>query len=344
MLQTATPNQTNQIALAEKLQEMLNGICVTQCIYIAAKLNIADLLKEGAKSSDELAKSTDVDGQSLYRVLRALSSIGIFTEGENRKFQLTPLAEYLQADIPGSMHAFAIFLSEHMQLPWGEILHSVKTGKLAFDKVYGMELPLYKKQNPDIANNFNQWMTDLTSLSIPPVLASYDFSPINKIVDVGGGHGLLITEILKANPRMRGILFDQPSVVEGAKDLIEAQGVAQRCEIEGGNFFESVPSGGDAYIMKLVMHGLNRERALTILKNCREAMAENAKLLLLEMVIPPANQPSISKWFDLHLFLMMGGGERTEIEHRELLAEAGFNLTKVVHTHSPIDVIEAVKA
>ncbi|MBG1264112.1 methyltransferase [Nostoc commune] len=344
MFTTESINQSNQIDLPAILLQMSNGTFVTQTIYVAAKLGIADLLKDGAKSSDELATLTDVDAESLYPMLRTLSSIGIFAEGENQQFQLTPLAEYLQTDIPGSMRAFAMFIGEpwHLQV-WGDILHSVKTGKIAFENVYGMEISQYLTQHPEVAEIVNKGMTSLTSSLMPAVLASYNFSPISKIVDVGGGHGLLIAEILKANPTIKGILFDQPPVVKEARHLIEAKGVEKRCEIVGGNFFESVPSGGDAYILKSVIHDWDAERAQTILKNCHQAMAENTKLLLLEKVIPPVNQPSMSQWLDLEMFVMGAGRERTEIEYRELLAAAGFMLTKVIYTQSPIDIIEAVK-
>ncbi|GAA6620103.1 methyltransferase [Scytonema sp. NUACC26] len=347
MLTTETinkTNQTNQMNLPELLLQMSNGTFVTQTIYVAAKLGIADLLKDGAKSSDELAKLTDVDAQSLYRLLRALSSHGIFAEGENRQFQLTPLGECLQTDIPGSMRDFAIILGE----PWfwqvcGSLLHSVKTGKNAFENVFGMEPFAYLAQHPERAQILSEAINAFTSSIIPALLASYDLSAIGKIVDVSGGQGTFIAEILKANPTMKGILFDQPPVAQGARRYIEAQGVAERCEIMGGNFCEFVPSGGDAYILKQILHTCNDESALTILKNCHQVMNENSKLIIFEAVIPPANKRSLSKWFDLHMLLMGEGQERTETEYQELLAAAGFMVNKVIFTQAPIDVIEAVK-
>ncbi len=344
MFTTETINQTNQMNLPKTLLQMSNGTFVTQTIYVAAKLGIADLLKDGPKSSDELAKLTDVDAQSLYRLLRALSSQGIFAEGENRQFELTPLAAYLQTNIPGSMRAFAIILGE----PWfwqvcGSLLDSVKTGKNAFENVFGMEPFAYLAQHPERAQILSEAINAFTSSIIPALLASYDFSTISKIVDVCGGQGTLIAEILKANPTMKGILFDQPPVAQGARHSIEAKGVAERCEIVGGNFLEFVPSGGDAYILKHILHTCNDEIALIILKNCHRAMAENSKLIIFEAVIPSANKPSLSKWFDLHMLLMGDGQERTETEYRELLAAAGFMVNKVIFTQAPIDVIEAVK-
>ncbi|NJM73988.1 MAG: methyltransferase [Scytonema sp. RU_4_4] len=381
MFTTEAINQTNQMNLSEILLHMSNGTFVAQTIYVAAKLGIADLLKDGAKSSDELAKLTDVDAQALYRVLRALSSIGIFAEGENRRFELTPLAKCLQSDIPGSMRPFAISLGE--PLLWqicGNLLDSVKTGKNAFENIFGDKpfggkpfgdkpfggkpfggkpfggnpfggkpfgkkpLPFMMAQNPEeIMQTLSEAVNALTSSIIPVMLTSYDFSPFSKIVDVGGGYGALITEILKMNPTMKGILFDQPPVAQGARHFIETKGIAERCEIVAGNFLESVPSGGDAYVLKHVLHTSDNENALTILKNCHKAMAENGKLIVFEAVISPANKPSLSKWLDLHMLLMGNGCERTETEYRELLAAAGFMVNKVVFTQASIDVIEAVK-
>jgi len=342
MSQTAIINQNYS---PEILLQKITGAWVTQSIYVVAKLGIADLLKNGAKSSDELAKLTGVDAESLYRVLRALSSDGLFSEGENRQFQLTPLAQYLQTDFPGSLRAFAIFLGEpwHMQV-WGNFFHSVETGTSTLEHLYGVPFHSYLAQDSQKSEVYNQAMTDLTSSLIPAVLASYDFSSISKIVDVGGGHGILLSEILKKNPTMKGILFDQLPVVEGARPLLEAQGVIERCELVAGNFFESVPSGGDAYLMKHIIHGPNVEGIQSILNNCHQAMPENAKLLILEKVIAPENKPSFSKWIDLQLLLASNGGrERTETEYGEILAAAGFKLTKVIYTNSPVDVIEAVK-
>lgn len=202
----------------------------------------------------------------------------------------------------------------------------------------------YMEEHPEKAQMMYETVSAFTTSVIPALLASYDFSPFSKIIDVGGGNGILIAEILKVNPTMKGVLLDLPPLVEGAKHLMEAKGVAQQCEIVGGNFFESLPSGGDAYLLKHIIHTSDDdEDALTILENCHEAMAENATLLVLEAVIPPTNEPSLGHWLDMHMLLMGAGRERTETEYRELLAAAGFKVTKVVYTQSSIDVIEAVK-
>lgn len=345
MTQTTTITQNDQVSLPQTLIQLINGLWVSQAIYIVAKLNIADLLKDGAKSSDELAKLADVDADSLYRVLRTLAGIGIFTEGKNQRFELNPLAKYLQTDTPGSLRSLATFLGEPWYLQiWEDSFYSVKTGKSALDKLHGTDFHSFVAQDPEKTRIYNEAMTSLTSSLIPKVLASYDFSHYSKIVDIGGGQGILISEILKNNPNLKGILFDQPHVVEEARTFLEAKGVAERCEFVGGNFYESLPSGADIYLMKHIIHIPNIELTRDVLKNCYEVMTKDAKLVLLEGVVPPPNQSSFTKWLDLNMLVVSSGGrERTEEEYRELLAKAGFKVTKVIYTQAPVDIIEAVK-
>ncbi len=343
MSKTEPLNQTNAVSLPDTLLQMITGMLVSPAIYVAAKLGIADLLKDGAKSSEELAKSTQVDAQSLYRVLRALASVGIFAEVENRHFQLTPLAEYLQSDVPDSMQAIAIMLGEdwHWQL-WGNILYSVKTGKPAFEYIFGMPIFQYLGQNPQAAKVFDACMTSLSIKDSAAISAGYNFSSIETLVDVGGGHGSLLAAILKANPNLKGILYDLPQVVAGAKQLDELHG---RGQVVAGDFFELVPSGGDAYMMKYIIHDWDDERAITILKNCHCAMPETGKLLVVERLISPGNEPSPANFGDIAMLLMTNGGrERTEAEFRELFASAGFKLTHITPTQCPLYVIEGVKA
>jgi len=327
----------------EALLQMITSSWVSQAIYVAAVLGIADLLNDDPKSSSELAKATGTQARSLYRVMRALASVGIFAEIEDDRFELTPLAAYLQTDVPGSIHAIAIMLGEswHWQ-PWGNILHTLKTGNTAFEHVHGMKLFEYLTKNVEAAQIFNEAMTGTTAPFNATITADYDFSSISKIVEVGGGHGSLIASILKAYPTMQGLLFDLPPVVIGAKHSIEAEGLAERCEIVGGDFFESVPSGGDTYILKNIIHDWDDTRAVAILKNCHRAMVENGKLLLVETVIPPRNEPSFGKFLDLEMLVIAGGCERTEAEYRTLFEAAGFQLTKVITTQSFLSVIEGV--
>lgn len=328
----------------EALLQMITSSWVSQAIYVAAVLGIADLLKDDPKNSSELAKATGTHARSLYRVMRALASVGIFAEIEDGRFELTPLAAYLQTDVPGSIHAIAIMLGEswHWQ-PWGNILHTLKTGNTAFKHVHGMKLFEYLTKNVEAAQIFNEAMTGTTAPFNATITADYDFSSIGKIVEVGGGHGSLIASILKVYPTMQGILFDLPPVVIGAKHSIEAEGLAERCEIVGGDFFESVPSGGNAYILKNIIHDWDDTHAVAILKNCHRAIVENGKLLLVEALIPPRNEPSFGKFLDLEMLVMAGGCERTEAEYRVLFEAAGFHLTKVITTRSFLSVIEGVR-
>jgi ubiquinone/menaquinone biosynthesis C-methylase UbiE len=321
--------------------QMISGFWISRAIYVAAKLGIADQLRDGPKTVDELAAATATHAPSLYRVLRALAGVGVFTEDKKRGFALTPLADTLRTDAPGSLRAFAtVELGEEHYPAWGELLHSVRTGEIAFDRAFGMPVWKFFEQNPGNAKTFNDAMTGFTLAVNDAVLSSYDFSSISKIVDVGGGHGSLIASILKANPKMRGVLFDAPPVIEGAGHRLKDEGLAERCEATAGDFFDSVPSGGDAYIVKWIIHDWDDEQSVSILKNCHRAMAENGRLLLVEAVVPDGSEPHFSKYMDLNMLIMTGGRERTEDEYRTLLEASGFKLTRTVPTKSPMSIIE----
>ena len=344
MSESNSVQNRNQMPPSMAMLQMISGTWVAQAIYVAAKLGIADLLKDSPKSSQKLAEATGVDARSLYRVLRALASIGVFAEGEDNCFHLTPLSACLQTGVPDSVRHIAIMYGEAFNWqPWGNIFHSVKTGKTAFGHVFGMEFFEYLTQNPEAGKIFDGAMTDFTTTLTANITADYDFSSFRKIVDVAGGQGGLISSILKAHPTMQGVLFDLPQTIENAKAFIEAQGVTSRCELVGGNFFESVPSGGDAYIMKSIIHDWDDEKAIAILKNCHKAMVENGKLLLVEMVIGPGNQTSLGKFIDLAMLVMACGCERTEAEYRALFEASGFRLTNIFNTQSTMNVIEGVR-
>jgi hypothetical protein len=322
---------------------MISGSWVSQAIYAAAKLGIADRVQDLPKSAQTLAAETNSHAPSLYRLLRALASIGIFAEDDQGRFGLTPLAELLQTHVPGSLRGWAIMSgSDWRWQPWGQILQSVQTGEVAFAHVFGMGAFEYFTQHPTAAQIFDQGMTSVSSALVPAVVASYDFSGIHHLVDVAGGHGSLLAAILQANPNMKGTLFDLPHVIEGAHQHghLDQAGITDRCQWVAGNFFESVPSGGDAYLLKSIIHDWDDEQALIILKNCRQAMDNQGRLLLVEIVIPTGNQPSLGKFLDLEMLIMAGGRERTEHEYRALLAAAGFTLSRIVPTPSPIHVIE----
>ena len=338
------PQQAKDPSSPEALIQMITGFWISQAIYAAAKLGIADLVKEGPKPCEDLAQATGMHPQTLYRLLRALASVGVFREGEEGCFGLTPLAEYLQTGVPSSLRAFAIMQSELQYRAYGEVLHSVKTGGTAFNLVFGQELFPYLTQHPTAATVFDEAMTNYTMQVAAAIIAAYDFSQFGTLVDVGGGYGTLLTAALQAHPTLRGVLFDLPHVAENAKQRLAAAGLAERCAIMGGDFFAAVPSAGDAYLLKWIIHDWDDERAVTLLKNCHQAMAAHGKLLVIEAVIPPGNTPFFHKWTDLTMLVIVGGRERTEAEYRALFGAAGFALTQIIPTSSEMNVIEGVRA
>jgi hypothetical protein len=326
------------------LLQLTTSCWISQAVYVAAKLGVADLLKDGPKGCDELAEGTQTDSRSLRRLLRTLSSVGVFAETADGRFDLTPIAECLRSDGPYSMRAWATMIGEdwHWSM-WGELLYGVMTGKPAFDHVHGMRPFEYFPRNPESARLFDEAMTGLSASEVGAILAAYDFSKYRKIIDVAGGNGSLIIPLLKTSPEASAILFDLPHVIERAKGRIEGDGLAQRLELVGGNFFQSAPEGGDLYILKHIVHDFGDEEALAILRNCRRAMSATARLLIIEMVLPPGNEPSFGKLVDLEM-LLIGGVERAEDEYQTLLAEAGFNLTRVIPTSSTVSIIESALA
>ena len=332
-----------EVPPAARLMEMIFSPIPAQALSVAAKLGVADLLTDQAKSADELAPALGVKARPLYRLLRALASIGVFVEDASGRFHLTPLAEPLRSDAADSVRSFAIYFgADWHRRVYSELGYSVQTGQPAFEKIYGKPFFDYLAENPEPAKDFNDAMTSSSASDSAAVVNAYDFTGINRLVDVGGGHGALLAAILANNPQMNGVLFDAPSVVAGAGDIIAAHGVSQRCEVVGGDFFASVPTGGDAYIMRHIIHDWDDERALTILKNCHQAMTENGRLLVVEIVITEGNTPSLGKFLDLAMLVLVNSFERTAAEYSTLFAQAGFKLTRIVPTPSPHSVIEAV--
>ena len=337
-------NKTPQVPPPIAMLRLISGFWISRCIYIAAKLGIADFVKDEPRTAADLAAASGAHASSLFRVLRALASVGIFTQDDKDRFGITSLSETLRADAPGSLRAFAMTeLGEEHYPAWGNLMHSVRTGGIAFDQAFGMDVWKYFAQHPDNAKIFNDAMSGMTAQANEALHANYSFAGINTLVDIGGGHGGLITSILRRNPQMRGILFDSPQVIEGAKASIEASDVADRCELLGGNFFESVPPGADAHVLKWIIHDWDEEKSVAILKNSHRALAENGKLILVEAVVPSGGEPHFAKFIDLNMLVMTGGRERTEAEFRELYERAGFRLTRVVPTESPFSVIEGVR-
>lgn len=330
---------------AALLSRMITGYWVTQAIAVAATLGLADLLGDGPLPCDDLARRAGVHPDGLYRLLRALASLGIFAEVEPRRFALTPLAALLRAGAPGSQRARAIMYGHpFMVRPWERLGDGVQTGEVAFERTFGMPFFAYLGQHPDVAAIFNAGMTGLAA-ERATLAHAYDFSDCRTVVDVGGGHGALLTAVLAANPHLRGVLFDQPAVVAGAEDHLRAAGVLDRCQVVGGDFFEAVASGGDAYILALILHDWEDERAAAILRQCHRAMAPGGRVLVVERVVPPGDGPHPSKLLDLHMLVLLGGRERTEAEYGALLAAAGFAMRRVVPLPGGTwSVVEGVRA
>lgn len=325
------------------MMQIMSGLWVTRGIYVAAKLGISDYLKDGAKSAADLADATSTHEDSLYRVLRMLASAGIYREDVGKTFSLTPLSETLLTDVPGSIRGAAIAeMGEIHYAAWGNIMHSVRTGEIAFDNHFGMNVWEYFETDPEKADNFNRYMASSSEFLNQAIAATYDFSKYEKLVDVGGGFGGLISAILDANPELKGVIYDQPSVVAKSKDFLAARGLAERCETIGGDFFESVPAGGDIYSMRWILHDWEDAKAIRILENIRAVLPPNGKLVLAETVVPETAEPHFSKFFDLIMLTMTGGRERTATEWETLLGKAGFKIERIIPTQSFLSIIEAV--
>jgi SAM-dependent methyltransferase len=327
-----------------QLNQMLTGYWLSQALYVAAKLAIPDLLVNGPRSADDLAGATKTHGPSLYRLLRALASVGVFAEDGEGRFSLTPIAECLRSDAPGSQRSLAIMNGEEHYRAWGELLYSVQTGAPAFDHLYGMPVFDFLSRNPEQAAVFDGAMVGVHGRETAAMLDAYDFAGVGVLADIGGGNGSLLTAVLQKYPAMRGILFDLEGVAGRGTENVKAAGLAGRCEVLSGSFFDSVPSGADAYLMRHIIHDWDDERATKILKNVHRAMKPDGRLLLVEGIIPPGNEPSFGKLLDLTMLVIPGGKERTEEEYHKLYADCGFDLTRVVPTGAEVSVIEGRKA
>jgi hypothetical protein len=310
---------------------LIGGYRISQAIYVVAELGIPDLLSSGRRHCNELAEKTNTHPAALYRVLRFLAGAGLFAEVGPHEFQLTRLGGTLRADLPFSAGTIARWLvGEHNWSPWAHLIHTVRTGETAFDHTHGMGPFEYLGKNPAVSEVFNATMTTLAERSGDGVVERYDFSGIRTLVDVGGGHGYLLARVLKAHPAMRGVLFDLPHVVAGAGPALEKLGAADRVEVSSGSFFDGVPQGGDAYIVRQIIHDWDDDRALAILRNCRAAMARSGKLLVIERQISPNHREAMRVLhIDMEMLANIGGMERTDDEYRSLFNRAGLELTTI---------------
>jgi hypothetical protein len=325
---------------AQQLTQMITGYWTSRAIYVAAKLQIADLLTHGPRSAEELAATASVAPRPLYRLLRALAGVGVFAQEADGRFRINSLAEPLRERGPESLRALAVMVGEEQDRCWDDLFETVRTGETAFDRLYGRPVFDYLSEHPEQARIFDVAMTGFSGRAMRAMLDAYDLSGVATLADVGGGLGMNLTAALGRYPAMRGLLFDLPHVVERARSRLEAAGLAGRCAVEGGDFFEAVPGGADAYLLGHIIHDWDDGKAGRILDNLRCAMPDRAKLLLVEYVLPEGEGASFGKLLDLHMMVAIGGRERTEAEYRRLFAAHGFRLVRVVPTSGDISIVE----
>lgn len=327
------------------LVEMLMAGRIQQAIYAAAALGVADVLADGPMEVEEIARRTGSHADALGRLLRALAGYGIFAEDDRARFALTPMASLLRTGTQMSLKPVAMWCGTVAYRVFGEIEHTVRTGTPAFDQVFGMEFFDYLDAHRDVGALFDAFMARQTAAIASVLPTAYPFDRIETLVDVGGGRGQVLAAVLKAFPAMRGLLFDRPRLVEGAREYLGQAGVLDRCTTIAGDIAVEVPAGGDAYLLKSILHGVNDETAIRWLRNCRRAMADGKRLLLLEMILPTGNSPHPSKLMDLLMLVgSHGGRERSAADFDSLLTRAGFTLGRIVPTPSPYSIVEASAA
>ena len=324
---------------------LIGAFRVSQAIYVVTTLGIPDLLADGARPADELATATDCHPGALYRVLRALAAAGVFYEDDDRRFTLTELGDLLRSEAPGSVGPWAAFNARpYMWQAWGDLLHSVRTGENAFAHVHGAAVWEYRAQHPEESAIFDRAMTGNTRRSNQAVVDAYDFGRFNTIVDVGGGQGVMLAAILEAHPHVHGILFDQPHVVATADQALRDRGVAERIRIEGGDFFAAVPKGGDAYVLRFIIHDWPDAECVRILRKIRAVVPPDGRVLVVENLVPPPNEGLDVKLLDLQMLVAPGGQERTLDEYEGLFADSGLRLVAATPTAGGLSVIEAAAA
>jgi ubiquinone/menaquinone biosynthesis C-methylase UbiE len=333
--------KSKDLSAHAELMKFILGKWISKPIYVAAKLKIADHLSDGPKSIQHLARLVNAHTPSLYRIMRALACVGIFFEGDDGRFELTPMAACLKSD---ALRPVALMMhSDWHERAWNRLLESVQTGKIAFDAAHGMPIFEWFGRHPKAAAVYDQANAIKARTSHRAVVEAYTFSGIHTVMDVGGGTGALLVEILNANPALKGVIADLPRTVASAKAYIRAQGLAPRCAAIACDMFEKIPSGSDACLLSHILHDWEDPQCMVILTNIRKALPPGGRLLVVEALIPPPNQFSITKLLDLEVFVMGGGRERTRSDYRVLIESAGFEFTRVVSTHESVSILEAVK-
>jgi hypothetical protein len=336
--------QQNQVPPPAQMLQMITGFWTSCCIYNAAKLNIADQLATQPQTASRLASAVNADAPSLYRLMRALCSVGVFVENERHEFELTPLGNTLRSDVPGSMKAMVIAQLGDHYAAWGNLAHSIKTGGIAFDDVEGMPVWKYYETHPEDGANFAKAMSGMTEAAVAHILPAYSFTGYDTIVDVGGGNGALLSAVLAESKASHGLVYDEPYLQEQAIANLGQKGLLSRCAFRPGSFFDSVPAGGDLYIMKMILHDWNDSQSKKILDNVYAAMVKGSRLIIIESVIPEGNAPHPGKFMDINMMAMTGGRERTENEWKDMIGSCGLQFVRIIHTHHPMfSIIEVEK-
>ena len=339
----ATDNIEQQVPPATIMLELLNSFVVTEPLIVFAELKVADELAKGPRSAQQIAESIGADSGTLGRILRTLESQGVVAKNSEDQYEQSDLSETLRSDISGSMHVFAMmYAQDWYRRPFAALPEAIQNGGVAFENVFGMPAFDYMSQE-DQAEGFaifNKAMTSNSQATEPAIIDAYDFTQFRRIVDVGGGHGALLSAILKSAPDADGVLYDLPGVVSGAGEVLSS--VSDRCEIVPGSFFDGIPDGYDAYVMKLIIHDWSDEQSGQILDNDRAAIPADGTLVLIDGIVPEGDDGKLRKLIDLHMMALNGGVERTEIEYSELLAASRFKLTRLIPTATGrLSVIEA---
>jgi precorrin-6B methylase 2 len=321
-----------------QLRNLIYGFSGSQCLFVAAKLDIADHLKDTTRNTAELAALTNADSSALERFLRALVTIGILHEDTQGSFGLTPLGNYFRGDIEGSLKSEILnMLQPSSWETWGQLLYSVQTGRPAFPEVHGTDVWAYRAEHPAADDAFKNMAGGMSRKESDAILKQLDLSKAKHLMDVGGGQGALLTQILTKYPNLNGILFDLPHAISGAEKFLKDAEVADRCVIYPGDFFDEIPKGCDVYLLKAILHNWSDEAAVAILKNCSQAMSRNSRIVLIERLVETT---STNKFLDLHMLVIHGGKERTAEEYRRLLENSGFRLKDIQTTDAGISLIE----